>query len=89
MNSGHTFRSALRLRMGKEFNDSKQSWQIVAKKESLSKRTTESFLNCGGAWLTTKTMEEVRKEREEDKLHQLLMGLDETLYGGVKSSLLS
>ena len=34
-------------------------------------------------------MEEVRKEREEDKLHQFLMGLDETLYGGVKSSLLS
>lgn len=36
-----------------------------------------------------KTMEEVRKEREEDKRHQFLMGLDETLYGGVKSSLLS
>ena len=41
-----------------------------------------------------KTMEEVRKEREEDKLHQFLlhqffMGLDETLYGPVKSSLLS
>lgn len=36
-----------------------------------------------------KTMEEVRKEREEDKLHQFLMGLDETLYGGVKSALLS
>jgi len=36
-----------------------------------------------------KTMEEVRKEREEDKLHQFLMGLDETMYGAVKSSLLS
>lgn len=36
-----------------------------------------------------KTMEEVRKELEEDKLHQFLMGLDETLYGAVKSSLLS
>lgn len=34
-------------------------------------------------------MEEVRKECEEDKLHQFLMGLDETLYGPVKSSLLS
>ncbi|KAG7557929.1 Integrase catalytic core [Arabidopsis suecica] len=28
-----------------------------------------------------KTMEDVRKEREEDKLHQLLMGLDESIYG--------
>lgn len=36
-----------------------------------------------------KTMEEVRKEREEDKLHQFLMGLDETEYGAVKSALLS
>ncbi|XP_010484894.1 PREDICTED: uncharacterized protein LOC104763183 [Camelina sativa] len=36
-----------------------------------------------------KTMEEVRREREEDKLHQFLMGLDETVYGSVKSSLLS
>ncbi|CAL9221071.1 unnamed protein product [Arabidopsis halleri] len=34
-------------------------------------------------------MEDVRKEREEDKLHQLLMGLDESIYGTVKSSLLS
>jgi len=36
-----------------------------------------------------KTMEEVRKEREEDKLHQFLMGLDESMYGAVKSALLS
>lgn len=36
-----------------------------------------------------KTMEELAKEREEDKLHQFLMGLDETVYGAVKSSLLS
>ncbi|XP_023642613.1 uncharacterized protein LOC111831695 [Capsella rubella] len=36
-----------------------------------------------------KTMEEVRKEREEDKLHQFLMGLDESVYGSVKSALLS
>ncbi|CAE6218812.1 unnamed protein product [Arabidopsis arenosa] len=36
-----------------------------------------------------KTMEEVRKEREEDKLHQFLMGLDDALYGAVKSNLLS
>lgn len=36
-----------------------------------------------------KTMEEVRKEREEDKLHQFLMGMDETVYGSVKSVLLS
>ncbi|KAG7577529.1 Integrase catalytic core [Arabidopsis thaliana x Arabidopsis arenosa] len=36
-----------------------------------------------------KTMEEVRKEREEDKLHQFLMGLDESVYGAVKSALLS
>ena len=36
-----------------------------------------------------KTMEEVRKEREEHKLHQFLMRLDETEYGAIKSSLLS
>ncbi|KAG7567306.1 Reverse transcriptase RNA-dependent DNA polymerase [Arabidopsis thaliana x Arabidopsis arenosa] len=36
-----------------------------------------------------KTMDEVRKEREEDKLHQFLMGLDESVYGAVKSALLS
>ena len=36
-----------------------------------------------------KTMEEIRKEREEDKLHQFLMGLDETEYGAIKSSLVS
>lgn len=36
-----------------------------------------------------KTMEEVRKEREEDKLHQFLMGLDDSMYGSVKSALLS
>lgn len=36
-----------------------------------------------------KILEDIAKEREEDKLHQFLMGIDETLYGGVKSSLLS
>ncbi|KAL1192575.1 hypothetical protein V5N11_020678 [Cardamine amara subsp. amara] len=36
-----------------------------------------------------KTMEDVLKEREEDKLHQFLMGLDETVFGSVKSTLLS
>lgn len=36
-----------------------------------------------------KTVEEIAKEREEDKLHQFLMGLDETIFGAVKSSLLS
>lgn len=36
-----------------------------------------------------KTMEEVRKAGEEDKLHQFLMGLDETEYGAIKSALLS
>lgn len=36
-----------------------------------------------------KTSEEIAREREEDKLHQFLMGLDETLFGAVKSSLLS
>ncbi|KAG7539387.1 Reverse transcriptase RNA-dependent DNA polymerase [Arabidopsis suecica] len=36
-----------------------------------------------------KTMEDVRKEREEDKLHQFLMGLDDSVYGTVKSALLS
>lgn len=36
-----------------------------------------------------KTAEEIAKEREEDKLHQFLMGLDENLFGAVKSSLLS
>lgn len=34
-------------------------------------------------------MEEVRQERDEDKLHQFLMGLDETEYGAVKYALLS
>lgn len=36
-----------------------------------------------------KTMEEIIKEREVEKLHQFLMGLDESLYGSVKSNLLS
>ncbi|KAG7598819.1 F-box associated interaction domain [Arabidopsis suecica] len=36
-----------------------------------------------------KTAEEIAREREEDKLHQFLMGLDETVFGAVKSSLLS
>lgn len=36
-----------------------------------------------------KTLEEIEKQREEDKLHQFLMGIDESLYGVVKSSLLS
>lgn len=36
-----------------------------------------------------KTIEDIIKEREEDKLHQLFMGLDESLYGSVKSNLLS
>ena len=36
-----------------------------------------------------KTTEEVRKEREHEKLHQFLMGLDESVYGPVKSALLS
>lgn len=36
-----------------------------------------------------KTVEEIAKEREEDKLHQFLMGLDESVFGSVKSSLLS
>ena len=36
-----------------------------------------------------KTAAEIEKEREEDKLHQFLMGLDETTFGALKSSLLS
>lgn len=36
-----------------------------------------------------KTMEDIAREREEDKLHQFLMGIDDSLYGAVKSSLLS
>ncbi|CAF2105861.1 BnaCnng59590D, partial [Brassica napus] len=36
-----------------------------------------------------KTSAEIEKEREEDKLHQFLMGLDEATFGAVKSSLLS
>lgn len=28
-----------------------------------------------------KIVEEISKEREEDKLHQFLMSLDETIYG--------
>lgn len=36
-----------------------------------------------------KTIEDIIKEREEDKLHQFLMGLDESLYSSVKSNLLS
>uniref|UniRef100_A0A0D3BJX6 Uncharacterized protein n=1 Tax=Brassica oleracea var. oleracea TaxID=109376 RepID=A0A0D3BJX6_BRAOL len=36
-----------------------------------------------------KTLEEIEKQREEDKLHQFLMGIGESLYGAVKSSLLS
>ena len=34
-------------------------------------------------------MEDIAREREEDKLHQFLMGIDNSLYGAVKSSLLS
>ncbi|XP_019089186.1 PREDICTED: uncharacterized protein LOC109127987 [Camelina sativa] len=36
-----------------------------------------------------KTVEEIAREREEDKLHQFLMGLDEAVFGAVKSSLLA
>lgn len=36
-----------------------------------------------------KTMADVEKQREEDKVHQFLMGLDESVYGSVKSALLS
>lgn len=36
-----------------------------------------------------KTVEEIAKEREVDKLHHFLMGLDKNLFGVVKSSLLS
>ena len=36
-----------------------------------------------------KAMEDIAREREEDKLHQFLMGIDNSLYGAVKSSLLS
>ena len=41
----------LESRMGNEFNDSKQSWLIVTKKELPLKHTLESFLNCGEVWL--------------------------------------
>lgn len=34
-------------------------------------------------------MKEVRKEREENKLHKFLMGLGEMLYGPIKFALLS
>lgn len=36
-----------------------------------------------------KTAAKIEKEQEEDKLHQFLMGLDESVFGAVKSSLLS
>lgn len=32
-------------------------------------------------------MEDIAREREEDKLHQFLMGIDDSLYGAVKFSL--
>lgn len=31
----------------------------------------------------------MQKEIEEDKLHQFLMGLDESIYGAVKSNMMS
>ena len=37
----------------------------------------------------TKKAVKIEKEQEEDKLHQFLMGLDESTFGAVKSSLLS
>lgn len=36
-----------------------------------------------------KTAAKIEKEREEDKIHQFLMGLDEYVFGAAKSSLLS
>lgn len=54
-----------------------------------------SYQNLAKLWTSlddyqqAKTLEEISKEREEDKLHQFLMGIDESLYGGVKSAMLS
>ncbi|GAU51477.1 hypothetical protein TSUD_413660 [Trifolium subterraneum] len=43
--------------------------------------------NCGGCKCDIK--EKLEKQREEEKVHQFLMGLDDVLYGTVRSNLLA
>ncbi|KAJ0031871.1 hypothetical protein Pint_14466 [Pistacia integerrima] len=48
---------------------------------------SESSVRCGGCKCNIRT--ELDKRREEERLHQFLMGLDDSTYGTVRSNILS
>lgn len=49
----------------------------------------DHILTCKYGLCTCNINNKITKKREEEKVHQFLMGLDDTLYGTVQSNLLS
>ncbi|XP_074290764.1 uncharacterized protein LOC141617467 [Silene latifolia] len=72
-----------------ELNECKQGRQSVVEYYTRLKTIWDELANyskipkctCGAGDM-------ILKEREEEKVHQFLMGLDKTLYGGVRTNLL-
>lgn len=92
MKSGNTCRRALESRIGQRVQRLKIELANCRQKTVAIEAYYGKFSQLWRSladYQKAKTMEELRKECEEEKLHQFLMGLDETLHGGVKSSLLS
>ncbi|XP_073133737.1 uncharacterized protein [Henckelia pumila] len=78
-----------------ELAECKQHWQNVVNYYGNIKMILEEFgkyeqyptCRCGGCKCNIGT--EVDKRREEERLHQFLMGLDDSIYGMTRSNILS
>lgn len=78
-------------------DDASSLWTQIQKRFEMKNRQRVQRLKTELAKLWTnladyqqaKTIKDITREREEDKLHQFLMGIDDSLYGAVKFSLLS
>lgn len=55
--------------------------------EELANYEQYPICSCGGC--TCELEAKLNKKREEERLHQFLMGLDDTIYGSVRSNILS
>lgn len=55
--------------------------------EDLTKYEKVLECKCGACSCNLNT--EIEKKREEDRIHQFLLGLDDAIYGGVRTSIIS
>ena len=61
--------------------------RLKAMWDELSSYSRVPVCHCGGCTCNVTT--EFIKEREEEKIHQFLMGLDDSVFGAVRTNILS